>query len=275
MSGARPPAPIACRLCGAPSRYRFDATLLRKHGAAYFECTGCGSLQTETPYWLEEANANSDTSLDTGRAQRNLLTAMLCAYILEKTGFDARQLCLDWGGADGLFCRFMRDRGFNFHTYDKYIQSRYGAPYRIEDPVGLLPAVVTAFEVFEHLPEPARELGDIFALGPGVLMCSTELYEGQGSDWMYLSAIDGRHCFFYSIEAMRWIADRFGYRYIRFPFLHVFTADEPGGALEALAASKDTIFRDAGQSLVDHLTGDAWRHIASDYFELRKLREEG
>lgn len=272
---------ITCRLCAATCQYRFNAVLMQHYDVAYFECSGCRSLQTETPYWLEEANANPNSDLDTGRAQRSVLTAMLCTYILGKIGLNANEPCLDWGGAEGLFCRFMRDRGFNCYTYDKYVKPLYSAPYRIEDPAVVSPAIVSAFEVFEHLPEPARELGAIFALGPRLLLCSTELYEKQGNDWMYLSAISGRHCFFYSTQAMEWIASRFGYRYIRFPFLHVFAANEvwerpelrsQGTALDALSASKDTLMQDAGQSMVNHLTGEAWRYIARDYFELRKTR---
>jgi hypothetical protein len=273
---------IACRLCNAAASFRFTRVLMQKYEVDYFECTQCRSLQTEKPYWLDHAYANPNSVLDVGRAQRNVLTAMLCAYILRKLGVVETEMGLDWGGAEGLFCRLMRDRGFNFFTYDKYIEPLYSEPYRIEDPAAMCPIVtITAFEVLEHLPEPAQAVGEIFALHPRLLFCTTELYEGQGNDWYYLSPINGRHCFFYSSEGMQWIANRFGYRYIQFPFLHLFGANEIWEApaldaqriaLDALTASKASIFADAGQSLVTHLAGDAWRHITDDYFDIRKKR---
>jgi hypothetical protein len=120
----------------------------------YFECAGCLSLQTEKPYWLERAYATPRTgSLDVGKAQRNLIAAMACAYILEKVGIGADEPCLDWGGAEGLFCRFMRDRGFNFRTYDKYVTSVYSAHFAISNPADLAYAGITAFEVLAPIPK--------------------------------------------------------------------------------------------------------------------------
>jgi hypothetical protein len=96
---------------------------------------------------------------------------------------------------------------------------------------------------------------------------------------MFLSLVKGAHVFFYSRDAMNLIANRFGYRYMQFPFLHAFVAKDVfenpalanvGAAWDHLFAHKDKLFHDAGQSLVTHLTGDAWRHIAADYFEIRK-----
>jgi hypothetical protein len=164
---------ITCRLCNAASSFRFKAVLMQRYEVDYFECTACHSLQTEEPYWLDQAYARPDRVLDVGRAQRSLLTAMLCALILNKLGATATEIGLDWGGAEGLFCRLMRDRGFNFFTYDKYIEPVYSEPYRIEDPTITSPATITAFEVLEHLPQPAHALDEIFALRPRLLLCTT------------------------------------------------------------------------------------------------------
>src|SRR5277367_3590444 len=95
---------IPCRLCNAPSVFRFVKTIMQSLEVSYFECTGCLSLQTEKPYWLERAYATDRVaSLDLGRAQRNLMAAMLCAYVLGKAGIAGDELCLDWGGGEGLF----------------------------------------------------------------------------------------------------------------------------------------------------------------------------
>jgi hypothetical protein len=48
------PAAEACRFCGGPTRQRFRLQVLGRHDVGYLECATCASLQTETPWWLEE-----------------------------------------------------------------------------------------------------------------------------------------------------------------------------------------------------------------------------
>src|SRR5947209_3799819 len=100
-----PPDPAPCRLSGAPTFFRLEQTIIQTHDVGNCECTGCGSLQTEEPYWLEQAYANDQSVLDVGRAQRNVLVAMICAYLLHRAGVQGPEPCLDWAGAEGLFCR--------------------------------------------------------------------------------------------------------------------------------------------------------------------------
>jgi len=50
-----PKAAITCRLCGGEARLYGGRSVLGKYEVAYYECGQCGSLQTEEPYWLEEA----------------------------------------------------------------------------------------------------------------------------------------------------------------------------------------------------------------------------
>src|SRR5438045_3840693 len=115
---------MPCRLCSSQTALQFRKTILQKYDMGYYECAGCGSLQTEVPYWLDEAYAR-DSDLDVGKAQRNVLTAAVCAFVLQKCGISPGMKCLDFAGGEGLFCRFMRDRGFAFFSYDKYVQSIY------------------------------------------------------------------------------------------------------------------------------------------------------
>ena len=44
-----------------------------KYQIDYFFCKNCGFLQTEKPYWLEEAYKDSINDSDTGYLQRNVL----------------------------------------------------------------------------------------------------------------------------------------------------------------------------------------------------------
>jgi hypothetical protein len=266
---------IPCRLCGAPAKVRFTLSVLQSYPVAYFECSGCRSLQTEAPYWLERAYVSDHLTLDVGRAQRNVINAMLLAHILQELQVSRQQSCLDWGAGEGLFSRLMRDRGFNFSPSDKHRQVLYSHPVEVQSPAD--PAVVTAFEVFEHLAEPARDLTAIFELKPRMVFASTECYEGQSEDWWYYAPFHGQHVFFYSREALNWIGGRFGYRYLALPSLHLFVEEavwrnpdvEPmRHGVEHLVASAGSLYQEAVHSLAEHFLGDPWKYVHQDHILL-------
>jgi len=228
----------------------------------------CESLETEQPYWVDEAYADKSNLLDVGRVQRTQLVAMLVAHILGGLDLSSKGPCLDWGGAEGLLCRMLRDRGFPFLTYDRYADATLTPAYKIEDPASITPVALTSVEVLEHLPEPLEELSEMFRNKPRVALVTTELYNGEGVDWTYLAPINGRHVFFYTERAMHWIAARFGYRYFRFPFLHVFASEKE--SMDELWQRRELLFTDAAQSLAAHLSGpDLWRYVGQDFTELR------
>lgn len=49
----------------------FSALLLRSHEVDYYRCPNCGLLQTEEPYWRDEAYRDPIAVSDTGLLQRN------------------------------------------------------------------------------------------------------------------------------------------------------------------------------------------------------------
>jgi hypothetical protein len=118
---------------------------------------------------------------------------------------------LDFGGGDGLLCRLLRDRGLDAYTNDEFSVPSYAQPFvgSLENNYDL----VTAFEVFEHFPNPRKSLDHLFQCQPRFLLASTELYKGNDSDWWYLAPNTGQHVFFYSEAALRWIAVRHDYYY--------------------------------------------------------------
>ncbi|MBM3783028.1 MAG: class I SAM-dependent methyltransferase [Acidobacteria bacterium] len=261
---------IACRLCGAKAERRFSISILGKYDVALYRCTACESLETEAPHWLDEAYAEKRILHDVGRVQRTQLVAMLCAHLLDGVGLRGQAPMLDWGGAEGMLCRMLRDRGFGFHTYDLYEESpAYALAYRVPDPGAVRPLALTAIEVLEHLAEPGRELAAMFAGRPRYALFTTELYENQDSDWGYLAPMTGKHVFFYSEKAMRWIGERHGYRYYRFPMLHVFAAgNDP--AMDALWARRETLYADSAASWTAHMTGpEIWKYVFEDFNEAR------
>ena len=196
----------ACRLCEGRLVPKFSRLVLHKHEVQYLECSQCGSLQTETPYWLDDAYSSNLSNLDTGAVQRNLQN-LAAAYLISKL-FKVRN-ALDFGGGDGLLCRLLRDYNVNCYVKDRYAVPTYSQGF--SEPDFAAPDFVLAFEVFEHFATPARELDDLFQLRPTVLLASTAIYNDQGSDWWYLASESGQHVFFYSKAAVQLIAKRFGY----------------------------------------------------------------
>jgi hypothetical protein len=199
----------ACRLCEGHLIPKFSLTVLRKHEVRYFECDRCGSLQTESPYWLDDAYSSNLSNLDTGAVQRNLQN-LAAAYLVSKI-FGVSD-ALDFGGGDGLLCRLLRDYDVNCYVKDRYAVPTYSQGF--SEPDFAAPNLVLAFEVFEHFVTPARELDDLFQLRPTVLLASTEIYDHQNADWWYLASESGQHLFFYSEKALQLIATRFGYSYL-------------------------------------------------------------
>lgn len=61
-----------CKVCGSEVQLFDTAIILNKYQIDYFECPHCGFIQTEEPYWLNEAYASAITSSDIGLIMRNL-----------------------------------------------------------------------------------------------------------------------------------------------------------------------------------------------------------
>ena len=92
-----------CRLCNGSLKASFCLEVLAKYEVQYYKCADCQSLQTETPYWLDEAYDHKNLSnTDTGAAQRNLHNLAAC-FVMAKL-FNAKNV-IDVGGGDGLLCR--------------------------------------------------------------------------------------------------------------------------------------------------------------------------
>lgn len=200
-----------CRLCGARADYWNSNRLLNRYQISYYLCSECGSLETETPHWLDDAYDVSGIGDDVGAGQRTVDLVLKTAAILHHLKLPPNAECIDFGGGVGLFTRLMRDRGFNFFVYDLYAQPFFSDRHSLKSLTGRSPAVVTAFEVLEHFPDPTRDLEQLFESRPALVIASTELFTGQDLNWPYLGEGTGQHVFFYSPKAMNLIARRFGY----------------------------------------------------------------
>lgn len=223
MSGKA--AKDACRLCAGSASYAFSATIMGRREIDYFACGDCGSLQTETPTWLDEAYSLHLGLLDCGAVQRNLDNAAACILVARLWRLrDA----LDYGGGDGMLTRLLRDYGVNCFVVDKYAAPTYAQGFSVPDFTQ--PQMLFSFEVFEHFDSPASQLKELFDRRPLLFLSSTSLYRGQKANWPYLSLRSGRHVFFYGVEAMHRVAANYGYRAIvSGPYILFLRADVPGG----------------------------------------------
>lgn len=175
---------------------------MSKFEVSYLLCEKCGSLQTEKPYWLEEAYDSNANMFDTGCAQRTLWNLGIVTSLSRLLGFSR---ILDFGGGSGLLARLMRDYGLDAYSEDKYQAATFLEG--IERDREWSPEILTAFEVLEHFDSPETQISSLFFWESNHVLVSTCLYSDEGQNWRYLSKENGQHVFFYSKTAMRLIAE--------------------------------------------------------------------
>lgn len=217
-----------CKVCRSETKPLFEAKVLHTHLVEYFQCPLCNFIQTEQPYWLEEAYEKAITSLDLGLVYRNVNNARFLADFFRKY-FRDEDLFLDYGGGYGLFVRLMRDRGFRFYRYDKYCENLFSQHFDLED-IGEETrfSLVTAFELFEHFEEPLEEIKKMFAFSDSILFSTyiqpenTQFHKAE--DWWYFSPEIGQHISIYSKKSLEKIAEIFNKKlYTNNSSLHLLT----------------------------------------------------
>lgn len=215
-----------CPLCGKKGNKIFKGNLLNRFLVQYFQCSNCGLIFTETPYWLDEAYKDSITGIDTGIMSRNVRN-VFCTNILSDRVFDKKGTFLDYGGGYGVFTRMMRDIGYNWKWQDKYSPNLFarGFEYTGKENIEL----ITAFELFEHFAEPKKELDNLFGICNNILF-STLLYDRNMkykpfSNWWYYVPETGQHISFYSERTCHYIAKLYDVSYYHLcDDLHLFTS---------------------------------------------------
>ncbi|MGB0562532.1 MAG: class I SAM-dependent methyltransferase, partial [Spirulinaceae cyanobacterium] len=160
-----------CKICEARSLPFAHAQVLGKYDVAYFQCTNCGFVQTEDPYWLTEAYETPITQSDYGLVARNIGFAQLTLEVITKL-LDVRGRFLDYGAGYGVFAQLMRYFRLNFESYDRYCENILAPDSVVEELSGTYD-LITAFEVFEHWVDPIAELDRLFQQTSNLLL-STE-----------------------------------------------------------------------------------------------------
>lgn len=213
-----------CRVCRAPSDSFGAATVLGKYRVEYFRCRDCQFMQTETPYWLEEAYQDAIISTDVGLIGRNEKDARIVSRVLRYLYPEAER-CVDYGGGYGMFTRMMRDRGHDFAHYDPFCDNLFAEGLETDLKLERFD-LVTAFEVLEHLDDPHRDLSTLDAAADHWLV-STMIVPSPPpplGQWWYYALEGGQHVALWSERALQVVAAQ----YRRYPVttrsgLHLFS----------------------------------------------------
>lgn len=196
-----------CKICSSNSDYFANGKILCKYEIKYFKCRNCGFIQTEDPYWLNEAYTEAINKSDVGLVGRNLFLsniskAVICAF------FKVDEKFIDYGGGYGLYVRLMRDQGFDFYHYDKHCKNLFAVDF--EAGKNNQYELLTAFEVFEHLVNPIDELEKMNLFSKNMLF-TTELIPSRipnPDEWWYYGLDHGQHVSFYTEKSLSIIAKK-------------------------------------------------------------------
>jgi hypothetical protein len=228
---------IPCRVCKANAENFLSHLILSKYKINYYRCPNCEFLQTEKPYWLDEAYQDSISITDTGIMIRNelnrkkILIALTIIKNYNKLFFSRNEAynenILDYGAGYGILVRLLRDDGFNCYWQDKYSSNLLARGFEWKSDIKI--STLLAFELLEHLEEPYAELKKIVnTYQPKTILFSTLMYEGKYpyEDWWYYSFETGQHIAFYNNKTLHQLADSIGYKFYNIlPDFHIFSKE--------------------------------------------------
>ncbi len=217
---------MKCKICYSNSNFIFNKLLLN-YDVSFFQCGSCGFLQTEEPYWIEEAYSRPINLSDTGYLVRNinyskkLIIFLSCFFRKELKADQAR--FIDYAGGYGVFVRMMRDIGFDYYWADKYTINLFAGGFTGD--LNARYTAVTLFECFEHFVHPISELENILSLSDNIIF-STDLVSNpapQPSEWWYYGFEHGQHISFYTKQSLEFIAKKYNFYFRSAGSLHFLT----------------------------------------------------
>lgn len=216
-----------CRCCFNMAEFYFQKKIFDQI-VNYYDCSNCGYVQTEYPYWLEKAYERPINISDTGILSRNILNEKIVLIILLVTG-GLKKKVLDCAGGYGILVRLLKDKNIDILWSDKYCSNIFcfGAEFKNEDNFHL----VTSFESFEHFINPTFELNNFFKLGSNLLI-STETFQNiySNSEWWYFGLEHGQHIGFARYKTMNYLANKYNKKYYSYgSSYHLFTDKKISG----------------------------------------------
>jgi SAM-dependent methyltransferase len=135
---------------------------------------------------------------------------------------------LDYGGGDGLLVSLLSKSNWQSVSYDPFVDKNVSI-----DQLGKF-GLITAFEVFEHVPDPQYLMTSLRMLlsQNGIVLFSTLLSDGkiipnQRINWWYASPRNG-HISLFSRKSLAILAQNYGYNFCSFSAgFHVFFTKVP------------------------------------------------
>jgi hypothetical protein len=216
---------LTCPICESKREHCFTEKLMHKYEVQYLYCDSCGLLQTEEPYWLNEAYENAIADADTGLTARNIAISRKLACVLF-LWFPRHGKYLDNAGGYGMLTRLMRDIGFDFYWFDQYCENYLAKGFE-RDRAALPFSAVTAFEVLEHVSDPLKFIGDSLKESQSSTMIfSTELFVDtppRPNAWQYYAFATGQHISFYQKRTLQVLAQKLSLNFYSSKGLHIIT----------------------------------------------------
>ncbi len=213
---------MKCKICSQKINISiFTTKILNKYSVRFYHCLNCDFLQSQEPYWLDEAYSQSINTSDTGILQRNIdfskfSTTLICLF------FDKQGKFLDYAGGYGIFTRLLRDIGLDFYWSDKFSQNLVARGFEKKEQKFEL---LSVFEAFEHFENPSQEIENMLKLSKNILF-STQLYQTKPpkpEKWWYYGFEHGQHISFYSIKTLNFIAKKYNLHLASNGLLHLFS----------------------------------------------------
>lgn len=186
----------------------------------YRRCGSCGFLFTDAfDNWSKEQfkahiynesypTVDPDYQTVRPRANADVVIRLWRSY-------KAKTRVLDYGGGNDVFCTLLRENGFPMAvTYDPMVSAYARHPEGKFD-------LVTSFETFEHLPDPASGIQNIVeCLKESGLVLFTTLvlpvdFRKFGLNWWYVGPRNG-HISLFSKRALGVAFGRHGYKLASF-----------------------------------------------------------
>lgn len=216
---------LHCKICENEVEEYAQAIILKKHNIQYYKCRYCGFIQTESPFWLDEAYSSPISDLDIGPVNRAFVTSFTVKTLILSL-FNKHSKYFDYGSGYGVFVRRMRDLGFNFFHYDKYCENLFSKGFEANFSSDDKYELITAFEVFEHLNDPYKEIKYLTQFSDNIFFSTYLVPENnpQPNDWWYFALDHGQHISLYTSKSLEVMAARLGLHYCNDGlFQHLFS----------------------------------------------------
>lgn len=214
-----------CKICSSTSQPFAHGVVLQKHRVSYFKCKNCGFVQTEEPYWLNEAYSEAINLSDVGLVSRNIRFAKI-AKALIAAFFNSDGRFIDYGAGYGLFVRMMRDLGYDFCWHDRYCENLFAKGFESAQVGADHFELLTAFELFEHFTTPQKDIAEMLKLSRNILF-STELLPAampKPGDWWYYGLEHGQHISLFTHKSLSILAEQYDLNfYSNGTSVHLFT----------------------------------------------------